>query len=252
MRAVLVASLMPNVMGTLVVAAYVTELVHKTLTPRQFSAYLAALGFFAAVIFPVAAVAVLYTVRRAARSVERLRDDDATGADAVKARRRLLEVPQTVSAISFAIWVLSMPYFPAVIGMLAEPVPRGVTMHMSLFTLLCAVIGAAYTGIFPLHVALRLLLPWTTLDARDLGAQLGLGTVPRRLRMLQLLSAACLPTSAVIALAFWPDPMGTPVRLMLGVLLWVGTLGAVAAMYSAAEAISCAEAVERLRARIAK
>jgi hypothetical protein len=213
--------------------------------------YLATVVAFGGGLLPAGGALTAILVRRAARSLERLRTDDAQSAEAVEARRRLLMLPRYMSRISFALWVLAIPFFLGFLSLLNAPAPRDFSVHIAVFSLLCAVIGATYTEIFPSHVALRLIFAWTTVDARDLGAALNLAVLPRRLRVLQIITAVNLPLSGVIAMAFWPDPMGTGVRVMLSLLLCLGTMGAIGALYSAAEAVHCAEALQRLQARVA-
>jgi serine/threonine protein kinase len=252
MGAMFLAMLLPNLFGTLVIGLYVGTLVSHTLSQQLVGPYLTTLGALLAGLLPVGGGLALFLVRRVAQGLERLRAEGAQGADAVESRRHLLGLPRFMSRISGAAWVLLVPFFLGFHALRGEPVPQAFAVHMAAFTLLCAAMGTTYTAIFPLHVALRLILPWTTVDGRDLGAALNLAVVPRRLRTLQIVTAICLPISGIIALAFWPDPFGVSVRVMLGVLLWFGMWVATGALYASAEAIHCAEALERLRERVAK
>jgi serine/threonine protein kinase len=247
-----IAGVAPNLVGTVVNAFYVTAVLRRGLSEAQMQAYFSAAFIYCVVTFPLATAAVAIVVRQAALRVAQLAREGARPTAAIEARRMVLALPTWLAMTSFVSWCVAVPFFPWFIDRAAGPMPSASLLHAGCFVMVCGVIGFCYTNILTLQVALRVILPWATIDGRDLGAELDLAALPPRLRVLQLLSASALPTSAVTALAFWPDPMGPSVRAMLGALLWVGAIGATGAMYAAGEAMLAAQHLDRIRSRVAK
>jgi serine/threonine protein kinase len=244
---------LPNVIGAIVGGGYLVAVLMSEVERPLVSAYTRALLAYVSVVFPVGAVALGIQAVRLSRRLDQLDAEGAKGPDAVALRRQLITAPIVAARLSLLGWSLTIAFVPAFMALTGGQVfPLEIRVHNTAFAVLSALIGWAFTSTFVRHATLRLLLPWATVDGRDLEASVDLSAVPMRLRALQLIAGIGLPTAAVVVLAFWPQPMVPLTRALLGALMLVGALGTTLAMHSAAEAIRCAEALERLRARVAR
>lgn len=247
-----VAGLLPNLIGAAVGCGYLTAVL-MSVEPALVDSYLTALIVYGSFIFPVTGTICGTRALKLSRRLARIDADGARAVEAVELRRQLLGAPAVTAVISLLGWGLGIPFFPWFTTALSgQVISDPLRIHNCAFAALAGLISCAYTAIFVRHATLRLFLPWATIDGRDLEASVNLAFVPGRLRALQLLAATGLPTAAVLVLALWPQPILPLTRGLLGTLMWVGAMGTALALHSASEAIRCAEALERLRSRVAR
>jgi hypothetical protein len=247
------AGVLPNVLGAIVAGGYLLAVLKSQVAPAVFDGFLRSLLVYGACFIPFGAAGSAIRAVGLSQRLEGLDDEGAKGFKAVALRRRLIAAPTVAARCSLLGWSLCIPLFPLLTTFTGgELLPMPVRIHHIAFGALAALIAHAFTSIFVRHATLRLLLPWATVDGRDLDASVDLSAVPFRVRAQQLVVVTGLPAAAVVVLAFWPEPLVPLTRALLGALMWVGALGVMLAMHSASESVRCAEALERLRARVAR
>jgi serine/threonine protein kinase len=248
-----VAGFLPNVIGAIVGCGYLVAVLNNQVGEPLVHGFLRTMLFYVSIVFPVGGAGFAIRALGLSLRFEQLNAEGAKAFEAVALRQRLIAAPAVAGRIAMLGWALGIPSFPLIMALTGgEDLPIPVRIHHVTFGALAALIAHAFTSIFVRHATLRLLLPWATVDGRDLEASVDLSAVPFRLRAQQLIAVTGLPAAAVVVLAFWPEPLMPLTRALLGALMWIGALGVALAMHSASESIRCAEALERLRARVAR
>jgi serine/threonine protein kinase len=242
----------PHLLGSSVVVSYARWSPWEALSAAQLDAFRVGTIIYDAVAYPVGVTLYALLIWYIARKLRLLASSGPGDADASGIRRSLVLLPARGAAISLLAWALSVPFFPWFISMTAEPLAGTAWANLAISHIIAGVTAVSFGAVFLLHVTLRSILPWATADGRDLGDPPGLVTLPRTLRLVQLVGAGMPPVAAVLLLALAPGPFDPPMRALVIVLLCVGVLGFTALTHFTGEATQSVEALERLRARAAK
>jgi serine/threonine protein kinase len=246
-----VAGLVPHALGSAIAAGYALSL-PLSLTPPQVTALLKADALYIGVGYPLGLWAIGTLVSRLGCGLKSVDAGEAKEVDATSTRRKLLALPVWGVVSSYLAWILAVPFCRWYTAIGPTPLPRTAMTHFALCVLIAGTSAAVYMAINFLYVSLRVILPWATVDGRDLATPLGVGVLPARLRALQLVASGGPPLAAVLLLTLPKEPLDTVMRGLLVCLMVLCVLGFTVATHFAGEATRSAEAFERLRARIAK
>jgi serine/threonine protein kinase len=250
LRALVLAGVIPHAILTTVNVAYNMTFPAEALTPEQMSAFKLVTAGYNAMAYPVASTLFALLLWRVGRSLRRLKEPDATAAEAVAARRSLLNFPIWGGGVAVLGWAPSVVVIPWLLSGLAPPPGSGTWWHFGASLTLSAIIACTYGALLIVHIGLRAIFPWATVDGRDLKARLGLPRIPGRLRMLQHVASGVPPAAAVMLIALTPEAIGPALKTLLIALMCAGALGFTLATYLAGSAAHAAEALDRLRLRI--
>jgi serine/threonine protein kinase len=249
---IVLAGVIPNILASTVSVSYNAAFFAQALNAVQAKAFIEGIILYNLIVYPAAVAWIVFQLWTLPRLVRRIWRGAADEGGAVDARRRILRIPRWVSIASFLGWTVGIGFFPWFIGWRAEPVELATCLHLALSLVLSAIIAFTYAAILMFHVALRVAVPWVTGDGRDLAVLSDVAGLPARLKALQVIASGVPPIAAVLLLAFSPDPLGPSLRALVISLLGVGVLGFTVVTHFAGEATRSAEALERMRARIAR
>lgn len=160
----LLAALLPQLLGSVVNISYNSIRIVSSLTPSQQTLFDQLVLVYNAVVYPVA-IAILYGIVRPLRGIwAKPRTRVFLGADRLATlRAHVLQLPRWLIVVSSLGWLPGALFFPACLAWMAGPLPSEVFLHFAVSFVLSWLIALTYSYLGTKFVALRVLYPklWT-------------------------------------------------------------------------------------------
>jgi serine/threonine protein kinase len=224
----LILTLLPHVLGSVVNITYNALRIVDELTPAQQTCFVRLVLAYNAVVYPTCIGLLILLVAPVFSVWRRLPSGGLTDATVDAGRRRALQLPLWAVGLSCAGWLPGGFLIPLGLHVWAGPIPVEVFGHFLVSFTISGLIALTYSYFAVQCLAMRVLYPRLWTDARELPqrAPLELAPVARRLRVFQMLAGLIPLTGAALLIgAVDPEHFTLTFRLLVTALIAVGMAG---------------------------
>ena len=207
-----ISAVIPEIIGSAFNIAYNIVHVETLLSPPKLAVFFVTIAIYNLTVYPVAIAIWMWILWSLHRTYSRtLRNEPVDGAQLMRARRMVINLPRYGVGIGVVGWLLCIPVFLGALVLSPGPLDSRVYLHLPVSFLISAVIAATH-GFFLLELlAQRLLYPVLFQNFQPSETP---GARPLSLRargLLWVLSAGVAPISSLLLLTLVPhDHSGTP------------------------------------------
>jgi hypothetical protein len=183
-----------------------------------------------ATVYPLALLAAVVVVGRAARGWLRIRDNPGLASEeAARVRRQILALPGWMVMISCFGWFPGGIVFPVALDHWTGPLEVGDYVHFAASFVLSGLIAATYVYFGAQFIAVRVLYPrmWTWTDPSGVRTQarIELRGLDRNLRRFQFLAVLIPLIGAALLIDAGIDELSLTFRLLITTLMFLGIAG---------------------------
>jgi hypothetical protein len=229
--ALILLTLAPHLIGSVINVAYNSIEIVNTLTQRQRTIFLGLVAGYNVIVYPLCLglawwwIAPSYGDWKAMRLARRISAEEVA-----EARRRVLAWPMLAVVLSCVGWLPGGLIFPAALSFFSEPgepLSMGVYGHFLVSFWLSGLIALTYTFFAAEFVAVRVLYPrlWVDPQAVRSTAQRELASVAGRLRCFQLLAGLIPLASSALMIGLGLEDMSRTFRILATGLIVLGMAG---------------------------
>ncbi len=227
-RWLIILALLPQIAGSIVNISYNSTQIVRELTDEQKQLFVRLVFGYNAVVYPLAIVLFIIAVWPVWQCWRALAEGAPLAEGQVKAaRRRALQLPGWIAALTAGGWFPGGVLFPLLIALLTPPLDFRVMAHFFVSFFLSGLIALAYSLCGAQFVVLRALYPGMWRDVRHFGdaARRELAPTAARLGYIQLLAGSIPLLGAVLMLGIGGDASNTNFRLLVTGLIVLGGFG---------------------------
>jgi serine/threonine protein kinase len=219
--------ILPQMAGSVVNITYNMTQIVDELRPEQKEQFMRLVGWYNAIVYPVAIIVFIVVVHRAWRTWRALQNADRIPDGEVQlARRRALRLPRFIASLTAFGWFPGAVLFPLLLTLTVPPISAKVDAHFLVSFCLSGLIALAYSLCGVEFIVLRGLYPGLWRDAQNFteAARRELAPVGAQLYVIQAL-ALLIPLLAAIVTIILTNTSSPIFQAMAVALILLGCIG---------------------------